>query len=223
MSSAVVKWVVNNMSNLLDLLVCAVAEGKTAAVVELISAAQIKGYTAKQIIDQGLLAGLEKVSQQFDGNIVYIPEVLLASRAVNAGMRILMSEPETLKKAKSKGTVVIGTVAGDLHDIGKSLATVFFTREGFEVVDLGVDVFPEEFIQAIRDHKPDVVAMSALLTTSVPVIGEIVKHIEEAKLRNKVKLIIGGYRILPEYAKSLKVDLHAIDALQGAKLTADMF
>lgn len=209
------------MNDLLDSLVDAVAEGKAAVVVELVKDALKKGYATKDVIEKGLVSGLEKVSMQFDGNIVYIPEVLLASRAVSAGMRVLRTVSGS-ERINNRGKVVIGTVAGDLHDIGKSLATVFLEREGFEVVDLGVDVYPEEFIQAINEYSPDVLAMSALLTTSVPMIGETIKSIEQIGLHGQMKVLIGGSRILPEYAESLKVDLYAVDALQGAKLIADM-
>lgn len=199
----------------------AVAEGKAAVVVELVRDALKKGYAARDVIDKGLMPGLERVSVQFDGNIVYIPEVLLASRAVNAGMRALRSALGS-ERIKSRGKVVIGTVAGDLHDIGKSLATVFLEREGFEVVDLGVDVYPEEFVQAVNEYSPDVLAMSALLSTSVPMIGETMKSLEQAEMRSQVKVMIGGSRILPEYAESLKVDIYASDALGGAQLIGDL-
>lgn len=209
------------MNNLLNHLMDAVAEGKAAVVVELVRDALKKGYAARDVIDKGLMPGLERVSVQFDGNIVYIPEVLLASRAVNAGMRALRSALG-LERIKSRGKVVIGTVAGDLHDIGKSLATVFLEREGFEVVDLGVDVYPEEFVQAVNEYSPDVLAMSALLSTSVPMIGETMKSLEQAEMRSQVKVMIGGSRILPEYAESLKVDIYASDALGGAQLIGDL-
>jgi 5-methyltetrahydrofolate--homocysteine methyltransferase len=206
----------NTMNNLLDRLVDAVAEGKAAVVAELVRNALTKGCTAGEVIDQGLMPGLKRVSEQFDGNIVYIPEVLLASRAVNAGMRALrlgsIAEP-----MKSRGKVIIGTVAGDLHDIGKSLAITFLEREGFKVVDLGVDVHPEEFVQAVNEYNPDVLAMSALLTTSIPMLGETVQALEKAGVRQQVKVVIGGSRIYPEYAESLKVDVHASDALAGAR------
>lgn len=209
------------MNNLLNHLMDAVAEGKAAVVVELVRDALKKGYAARDVIDKGLMPGLERVSVQFDGNIVYIPEVLLASRAVNAGMRALRSALGS-ERIKSRGKVVIGTVAGDLHDIGKSLATVFLEREGFEVVDLGVDVYPEEFVQAVNEYSPDVLAMSALLSTSVPMIGETMKSLEQAEMRSQVKVMIGGSRILPEYAESLKVDIYASDALGGAQLIGDL-
>ena len=209
------------MNNLLNHLMDAVAEGKAAVVVELVRDALKKGYAARDVIDKGLMPGLERVSVQFDGNIVYIPEVLLASRAVNAGMRALRSALGS-ERIKSRGKVVIGTVAGDLHDIGKSLATVFLEREGFEVVDLGVDVYPEEFVQAVNEYSPDVLAMSALLSTSVPMIGETMKSLEQAEMRSQVKVVIGGSRILPEYAESLKVDIYASDALGGAQLIGDL-
>ena len=148
---------------MLNKLQDAVIEGQATLVVKLVKNSLKQGYTASEVIDDGLMRGLEGVSEKFEGNIVYIPDVLLASRAVNAGMRVLRASHGS--NTKSRGKVVIGTVAGDLHDIGKALASIFLEREGFEVIDLGVDVHPEEFVEAVGEYSPDVLAMSALLTT----------------------------------------------------------
>ena len=171
----------------------------------------IKPYRA---IMDGMAKGMDIVGQKYEEKIYFLAELIMAGEVMKEGMKIL--EPH-LKSGdlKSKGRVVIGTVAGDLHDIGKNIVINLLKANGFEVIDLGVDVSAQRFFEAVREHKPDILGMSALLTTTMKEMELVIKEIEKAGLRGKVKTIIGGAPITPEFAEKIGADAAARDAVKG--------
>ncbi|MFZ5944694.1 MAG: corrinoid protein [Bacillota bacterium] len=192
-------------------IAAAVVEGQAALVKILVDEALAKGTAPSDILHQGLIVGMNIVSERFSNEEFYVPDVLISSRAVHAGMRVL--RPLLLENIEIiKGKIAIGTVAGDLHDIGKNLVIMFLRAKGFEVVDLGIDVHPEEFVNAVLVEKPQVLGMSALLTTTMPIMAHTIKLLEKANIRNQVKVIVGGGPVTHDYSKSIRADGYAIDA-----------
>lgn len=169
----------------------AVIAGNRKKVQELVSKALEKGLNPEEIINNGLLAGMSVIGERFKNNEIFVPEVLVAARAMQAGMDIL--KPLIAKNSGIiKGKVVIGTVKGDLHDIGKNLVSMMLEGAGYEVIDLGIDVPPEKFVEAIREYNPDIVGMSALLTTTMSYMKVTIDVLEKEGVRRKVKVIVGG-------------------------------
>jgi 5-methyltetrahydrofolate--homocysteine methyltransferase len=169
------------------------------------------GEKAETILKEGLLPAMERVGIQFKNNEIYIPEVLIAARAMHAGMGILkpiLSKSTSFRSAK----IIVGTVKGDLHDIGKNLVVMMLEGGGFDVIDLGIDVAPEKFSEAIRKHQPQVVGMSALLTTTMREMKGTIDTLQEAGLRNRVKVMIGGAPVTERFAKEIGADGYAPDA-----------
>jgi 5-methyltetrahydrofolate--homocysteine methyltransferase len=170
-----------------------------------------EGVSPVDIINQGLIPGMAVVGEKFKANEFYIPEVLIAARAMHASMDIvkpLLSESDI----QAPATVAIGTVQGDLHDIGKNLVAMMLEGAGFKVEDLGVDVNPAKFVAAITEKEADVLAMSALLTTTMPSMKDTIAAVEEAGLRDRVKIIIGGAPVTQNYADEIGADGYAPDA-----------
>lgn len=195
----------------------AVVMGKATLVKNLVEEALNEGTPPSDILFHGLVAGMDIVSKRFSKEEFYVPDVLIASRAVHAGMRVV--RPLLLESVVPlPGKLVIGTVAGDLHDIGKSLVTAFVKARGFEVVDLGIDVHPEEFVEAVLEHRPEVLGMSALLTTTMPMMASTVRLLEKSGLRERIKIIVGGGPVTHDYSKSIDADGYAIDARSAAEL-----
>ena len=169
------------------------------------------------IINEGLIAGMNVVGARFKAGDMYVPEVLMSARTMAAGVELvkpLIAE----KDIKSQGKVVIGTVKADLHDIGKNLVSMMMQSGGLEVIDIGIDAAPEKFIEAVREHKPDIVGMSALLTTTMPAMQETIELLIEEGIRDKVKVIIGGAPISQEFANSIGADGYAPDAATATDL-----
>ena len=169
------------------------------------------GVPAEDILNDGFISAMAIIGDKFSEGEVYIPDVLIAARAMQVGvdkLRPLLSSDI----ASDRGTVVIGTVKGDLHDIGKNLVKYMFQGSGFNVIDLGNDVSPEQFAEAIRNHEPGIVALSALLTTTMGSMKDIIDGLEEAGLRDSVKVMIGGAPVTQEYADRIKADGYARDA-----------
>jgi 5-methyltetrahydrofolate--homocysteine methyltransferase len=188
-----------------------VIRGKVADVQKAIQESLDSGVSPVDIITKGLISGMQVVADRFRKNEVYVPEVLIAARAMTAGLNIvkpLISETDLPPVAK----VVLGTVKGDLHDIGKKLVAMMLEGAGFEVVDIGIDVTPEKFVAAVAEHKPEIIGMSALLTTTMPSMAQTIKLLTEAGLRDKVKVMIGGAPITDAYAKEIGADGYASDA-----------
>jgi 5-methyltetrahydrofolate--homocysteine methyltransferase len=200
----------------LDSLREAVIKGQASKAKALTEAALDEAWTPCDIVDQGLIAGMKLVSDRFRNGGMYVPDVLIASRAVHAGMHVL--RPFLIKSgAKLPDRVIVGTVAGDLHDLGKNLVVMMLRGKGLDVIDLGIDVEPEEFVQAVVDHKPRLLGMSALLTTTMPVMAATVQALCLKGLRQQVKVMIGGGPVTKEYARVIKADGYAPDFRQAAE------
>jgi 5-methyltetrahydrofolate--homocysteine methyltransferase len=187
------------------------SQGKMDEVKKLTQEAIDGGESPEAILKQGLIQAMEQIGIRFKNGDIYIPEVLIAARAMRAGMDVLRP---ILSKSNSPmaGKIVVGTVKGDLHDIGKNLVIMMLEGGGFEVVDLGIDVSAQKFIEAIRDHHPQVVGMSALLTTTMTEMKNTIQAIELAGLRNQVKTIVGGAPLTEKFAKEIGADGYAPDA-----------
>ena len=199
----------------------ALQKGKRKQVTALVQQALDEGIPAPQILNEGLLAGMDVIGVRFRDNEIFVPEVLVAARAMNAGAELL--KPHLAEAgAVSKGKIALGTVKGDLHDIGKNLVRMMFEGKGFEVIDLGVDVAPEAFVKAVQEQDCGIVACSALLTTTRPVMGEVVKALEAAGLRDKVKIMVGGAPVNQEFAASIGADAYTDDAASAADKAAEL-
>ena len=171
-----------------------------------------QGVSANTILDDGLIAGMAVVGVKFRDQLLFVPEVLVAARAMKAGMVYL--EPILVESGiEPIGTVIMGTVKGDLHDIGKNLCIMMLRGAGFEVHDLGVDVKPDEFIDAVVEHGAQVLGMSALLTTTMPGMGRTVEAFEEAGLRDEVRIMVGGAPLAPDYSDDMGADGYGKDAI----------
>ena len=195
----------------------AVKAGRAKIVKQLVTEAVEQGATADQILNEALVVGMVELGEMFKNNDVYVPEVLIAARAMKAGMAII--KPLLLEQdIPMLGTVAIGTVKGDLHDIGKNLVGMMLEGSGFTVIDLGVDVTPEQYIDAIKNQGAQIIGMSALLTTTMTSMKEIIDAIKEAGLRDQVKIMIGGAPITQEYADEIGADGYSVDAASAAEL-----
>lgn len=190
-------------------------KGKAKIVKELVTQAVEQGINPEQILNEGLLAGMNIVGEKFKNNEIYVPEVLVAARAMNMGVQII-KPLLAAEGVKATGKVCIGTVQGDLHDIGKNLVKMMMEGKGLEVVDLGTDVSPETFVQTAIDQNCQVICCSALLTTTMSVMEEVVKKAEEAGIRDKVKIMIGGAPVSEEYCKKIGADVYTVDAASAA-------
>jgi len=185
--------------------------GDAEKVEELVKKALEENLLPKDILENGLIKGMDIIGAKFKKNEVYVPEVLIAARAMHAGMNIL--RPKLAETGvKNIGTVAIGTVKGDLHDIGKNLVKMMLEGAGFEVIDLGIDVSVDKFVEAITEYQPNVLGMSALLTTTMIQMQEVIKAISDAGLRDKVKIMIGGAPITQNYADQIGADGYSPDA-----------
>jgi len=189
----------------------ALQRGEADQVSEFVKQALEENITPKKILEEGLIKGMSVIGVKFKNNEVYVPEVLIAARAMNAGMDILKPKL-TETGVKNIGKIVIGTVSGDLHDIGKNLVRMMLEGAGFEVIDLGTDVTANQFVDAIKEHQPNILCMSALLTTTMVNMAEVIKAIETAGLREKVKVMIGGAPITQNYAEQITADGYSPDA-----------
>jgi len=189
----------------------ALQRGAADKVSELVKKALEENITPKKVLEEGLIKGMSVIGVKFKNNEVYVPEVLIAARAMNAGMDILKPKL-TETGVKNIGKIIIGTVSGDLHDIGKNLVRMMLEGAGFEVIDLGTDVTANQFVNAIKEHQPNILCMSALLTTTMVNMAEVIKAIETAGLREQVKVMIGGAPITQNYAEQITADGYSPDA-----------
>ncbi|MBS20333.1 MAG: cobalamin-binding protein [Chloroflexi bacterium] len=197
-------------------------QGKNEVVSDLTEAALEKGFSANTILDDGLIAGMAVVGVKFRDNIIFVPEVLVAARAMKAGMAHI--EPILSESGiEPLGTVIMGTVKGDLHDIGKNLCIMMLRGAGFSVIDLGVDTSPEEFIEAIEDNEANVVGMSALLTTTMPNMGKTIQAFEEVEMRDIVKVMVGGAPLTQEFADDMGADGYGKDAISCVDLAKSFY
>ncbi|MCL2084740.1 MAG: corrinoid protein [Oscillospiraceae bacterium] len=204
------------MSELLNEISAALQSGKAKMVKELVPQALEEGISAKDILEQGLLAGMDIVAVKFKNNDVYVPEVLIAARAMNAGTELL--KPHLAESgAKPLGKALLGTVKGDLHDIGKNLVRMMFEGKGIEVIDLGVDVPPEKFLEAYKAENPDIIALSALLTTTMGEMKSTVEAFVEAGERGNVVIMVGGAPVTDSFRESIGADIYSADAASAAE------
>lgn len=190
-----------------------VAKGESEEKVkELTQRAVKEGHPVRDIIDKGLLAGLQVIGKKWTSGEAFIPEVLLSAKVMGAGMDVIR---DAIVKSGIKpiGKVVIGTVKGDVHNIGKSLVAMLLGSTGFEVLDLGVDVAPDKFVKAVKEQKPDLLGMSALLTTTMPAMAATIKALKKDGL--KVTTMVGGAPVTQEYASSIGADGYAPDAISA--------
>jgi 5-methyltetrahydrofolate--homocysteine methyltransferase len=194
-----------------------VIAGEEEKVVELTKKAVEEGINPMEIINEGLMKGMDVVGQRFKAAEMFIPEVLMSAKSMSAGMEIV--KPLIVGgEVPSKGKVIIGTVKGDLHDIGKKLVGMIMESSGLLVDDLGIDVSPEQFAEAIREKKPDIVGMSALLTTTMLAMKDTIEVLKEEGLRDSVKILIGGAPVSSDFAKEIGADGWAPDAVSAKDL-----
>lgn len=188
-----------------------IVNGKRALARDHVNAALAAGIDPAQILNEGMIAAMREVGNRFAAGEYYVPEMLLSAKAMSAGLEAL--QPHLASgTVKAEGKVLAGTVRGDLHDIGKNLVCMMLRGAGFEVQDLGANVTPEKFVEAVRDQHPQIIAMSALLTTTMPAMRETIAALKKAGLRDQVKIMIGGAPITQEYAEQIGADGFGRDA-----------
>lgn len=199
------------MAEVLEQLAKELFAGNAKGVAELTNKALAEGLKPSEVLNSGLIKGMSEVGVKFKANEIYVPEVLIAARAMKAGMEIL--KPKLAESGvEPVAKMIIGTVKGDLHDIGKNLVAMMMEGAGFEIIDLGIDVPAEKFIQAMKDNKPQVVGMSALLTTTMVQIKENIKAFNDAGVRSNVKVLIGGAPVTQKFTDEVGADGYAPDA-----------
>ena len=190
--------------------------GKAKIVKTLVQQAIDEGIPAQKILEEGLLSGMNIIGVKFKNNEVFVPEVLVAARAMNQGAALL--KPLLMEDGvKTNGRVCIGTVKGDLHDIGKNLVKMMMEAKGLEVIDLGTDVAPETYVQTAIDQNCQIICCSALLTTTMSVMGEVVKAMEAAGIRDKVKIMVGGAPVTDTFCRQVGADAYTPDATSAAE------
>lgn len=201
----------------LDKLAEAVFRGDFAGVKEMTQSLIDSGAAPIEIINEGLIGGMNIVAPKFKAGEMFVPEVMMSARAMHEGLEVvkpLIADTDV----PSKGTILIGTVAGDLHDIGKNLVVMILESGGFKVIDLGVDVAPDKFVAAVKEHKPQIIGMSALLTTTMPAMKTTLDALTDAGLRDSVKVIIGGAPVSDSFADQIGADGFASDAMAAKEL-----
>jgi 5-methyltetrahydrofolate--homocysteine methyltransferase len=209
------------MNEKLSALYNAILEGNVTATQDGVQAALAAGLEPGNILADGMIAAMKEVGRLFEVGEYFVPEMLIAARAMQAGMLLL--KPQLLSSdVKSAGKVAIGTIKGDLHDIGKNLVALMLEGSGFEIIDLGVDVTPGKFIEAITTGGADIVAFSALLTTTMLNMKITIDAIQQAGLRNKVKIIIGGAPVTQAFADQIGADGFAVDASRAVSLAQSL-
>lgn len=194
-------------------------QGRAKNVKELVQKAIDEGLEPKNILNEGLLDGMSIIGEKFKNNEVYVPEVLIAARAMYAGMEIL-KPILTETGVESVGKVVIGTVKGDLHDIGKNLVKMMMEGRGLEVIDLGIDVSPEKFVEAAKENDAQIIACSALLTTTMTEMKNVVETAKESGIRDEVTIMVGGAPVTDNFCKSIGADIYTADAASAAEEAA---
>jgi len=179
------------------------------------------GVSPSKILNDGLVAGMDVVGEKFRKDELFIPEVLIAARAMHAGMEIL--RPKLVETgAKLAGKIILGTVKGDLHDIGKNLVGMFLEGGGFQVIDAGIDVPTEKFVEMVRSNEPNILGISALLTTTLPKMKEVIESLIKAGVRNSVKVIVGGAPVTEKFAKEIGADGYAPDGASAVEKVRDL-
>ena len=199
----------------------AVMEGDADGTATKVEAALAAGVPASDILNKGCIAAMGEVGRLFEEGEMFVPEMLIAARAMQAGMNLL--KPHLAEgEITSAGKILVGTVAGDLHDIGKNLVGMMMEGAGFEVVDLGTDVKPEAFVAGVQEHAPDLIGMSALLTTTMPAMTATVEALTEAGLRDQVKVFVGGAPVTQNFADGIGADGYAPDASSATRKAKEL-
>ncbi len=205
------------MSEVLEQLATSVIEGNVGVMEDMTQDALDEGLGAKEILDDGLMPGMDHVGVEFKAGNMFVPEVLRSAKAMKESMKLLQPLL-TAVEAKAVGKILLGTVKGDLHDIGKNLVGMMCEGAGFDVEDLGTDVEPDAFLEAIKEFEPDILGMSALLTTTMRSMGDTIKALEEAGLRDKVKIMIGGAPVTRSFAEEIGADGYAANAASASEM-----
>jgi 5-methyltetrahydrofolate--homocysteine methyltransferase len=200
---------------MLDIIYQSILQGNAPEATQGVQQAIDAGLEPGEILNQGMIAAMGEVGQQFESGDLFVPEMLIAARAMKEGLAIL--QPHLVDAGvEPVGKVVLGTVKGDLHDIGKNLVGMMLEGSGFEVIDLGVDVSPDQFVAAIQEHQPQLVGLSALLTTTMPGMQTIIEALAEAGVRDQVKVLVGGAPVTSQFAEEIGADAYAPDASAAA-------
>ena len=209
------------MSDIYEKLATAILEGDAEKSAKLVNRGLKKDLSAKELLDNGLIVGMDEVGVRFKRGDMFVPEVLMSADSMAAGMTIL--RPILVESGtKMLGKIVMGTVKGDLHDIGKNLVSMMCEGAGFEIINIGFDAEPETFIEAIKEHQPTIVGMSAMLTTTMRAMGHTIKAIEEAGLRDQVKIMVGGAPVDQDFANTIGSDGYGSNAPSGADLAKQL-
>ena len=205
----------------IDSIYESVLDGDAGATADAVKDALEAGVLAEDILHNGCIAAMNEVGRQFEAGDKFVPEMLISARAMQAAMMIL--KPHLLEAdIQALGKVVMGTVKGDLHDIGKNLVSMMMEGAGFEVIDLGTDAGPESFVAAVRDHAPQIVGMSSLLTTTMLSMQATVEALDEAGLRDQVKILVGGAPVTQAFAEKIGADGYAPDASAASRIAKQL-
>jgi 5-methyltetrahydrofolate--homocysteine methyltransferase len=205
------------MNGILEELHRAIIDGARETTVTSVQAALDEGLDAATILTQGMVSAMAEVGHLFEIGEYFVPEMLISARAMQAGLNVL--RPALVQaEVKAAGRVVIGTVKGDLHDIGKNLVSMMLEGASFEIIDLGTDVSPEKFVSAVQEHQPQLVGLSALLSTTMPYMGDTIEALKAAGLRDQLKIMVGGAPVTDSFAREIGADGSAPDASQAVKL-----
>ena len=202
------------MSTIMNKIADAVLNGDAQRTIELVKEELRLSTPAVDILNRGLIPGVQALSSLFKDGQAYLPEILISVRAMNRGLELLQEELRTVA-IKKEGTVILGTVEGDIHDIGKNLVGMMLTSNGFNVIDIGVDVSSDSFVNATRENDADIVAMSALLTTTMPSFNLVIEALKESGLRDHVRVMIGGASVSKEYADEIGAEGFAADCVSA--------
>ncbi len=209
------------MSEILSTISALIFEGNFADMVDKTNAALEEGLRADEILNNGLMPGMDHVGVEFKAGNMFVPEVLRAAKSMQVAMDIirpLLAE----SGAETAGKIILGTVKGDLHDIGKNLVGMMCEGAGFEIIDLGKDISPESFVDAVKEHKPNILGMSALLTTTMRAMELTIKTLEEAGVRDMVKIMVGGAPVTQDFADQIGADGYAANAASASELARQL-
>lgn len=209
------------MNPTLEIIFSGIIDGDRDLVQANVQAALADGIDPAVILNQGMIAAMAEVGRRFEEGDYFVPEMLIAARAMQSGLALLKPALQQADVPPA-GTVIIGTVKGDLHDIGKNLVSMMLEGAGFEIVDLGTDVSPEKFTDAVQNHKAQIVAMSALLTTTMSNMKTTIQALQNSGLRDRVKVIIGGAPVTETYARDIGADGYASDASRAVTLAKSL-
>jgi 5-methyltetrahydrofolate--homocysteine methyltransferase len=208
-------------AEILELIQDDLYEGLADEVVASVNELLAREMTPYDVLNQGLVAGMDIVGADFRDGILFVPEVLMAAKSMKAGMRIL--RPLLVETgAPQLGTLVIGTVKGDIHDIGKNLVSMMMEGAGFNVINLGINTDVDAFLEAIREHKPDILGMSAMLTTTMPYMSVVIEALEQEGLREQMLVLVGGAPLNDAFAEEIRADAYCRDAAVGVETAKKM-